>query len=140
VGALQSETLRHWALLHVGHINQDYARYELHRVWVLGSTLRGAPADPCPRRTLHVDEDSWQVLAADCHDAAGELSHVLEDHVINYYEVPTIWTDLELVMDLKQRTYEASGLQSQEPRSYDFSVRPAAEDFQPSVLEHRDAR
>ena len=102
--------------------------------------LKQGASDPCSRRTLYVDEDSWQTLAVDCYDAGGRLSRVQERHVINYYEVPTIWTDLELLMDLSTGGYVARGLQNQEPRSYDFSIRPTAADFQPSALERRDVR
>ena len=37
---LQSEKIKYADLLHKNHINQDYARYELHRVWVVDATLK----------------------------------------------------------------------------------------------------
>jgi len=138
--ALQSEKIRYWDLLHRGHINQDYARYELHRVWVVDATLKAGANDLYPRRTLYLDEDSWQILVVDCYGPRGELYRVQEGHVINYYDVPTIWTDLELVMDLADGRYLALGLQSQQPRSYDFSLKRSAADFQPYVLEQRGVR
>ena len=137
---LQSEKVRYAELLTKNHINQDYARYELHRVWVVDATLKKGVSHLYSRRTLYVDEDSWQILAVDCYDARGQLYRVQEGHVISYYDLPTLWTDLELVMDLSNGRYLALGLQSEEPRSYDFSIKRTAADFEPSVLERRGVR
>jgi hypothetical protein len=76
----------------------------------------------------------------DCYDSRGKLWRVQEGHVINYYDLPTLWTDLELVMDLSNGRYLALGLQNEQPRSYDFSIKRTAADFQPSVLERRGIR
>jgi hypothetical protein len=137
---LQNAQLKDSDLLHANHINQDYARYELHRVWVVDATLKPGASHLYARRTFYVDEDSWQILAVDCYDARGRLYRVQEGHVINYYDVPTVWTDLELVMDLSNGAYVALGLQNEEPRSYDFSIKRTAADFQPYVLEQRGVR
>jgi hypothetical protein len=137
---LQSEKVKYSELLTKNHINQDLARYELHRVWVVDSTLKPGQNHLYSRRTLYVDEDSWQILAIDCYDARGALYRVQEGHPINYYELPAINTDLELVMDLSNGRYLALGLQNEEPKSYDYSVKLSAADFQPSVLERRGIR
>lgn len=137
---LQNAQLKDSDLLRANHINQDYARYELHRVWVVDATLKPGASHLYSRRTFYVDEDSWQILAVDCYDARGRLYRVQEGHVINYYDVPTVWTDLELVMDLSNGAYVALGLQNEEPRSYDFSIKRSAADFQPFVLEQRGVR
>jgi hypothetical protein len=137
---LQSEKVKYAQLLTKNHINQDFARYELHRVWVVDSTLKPGQSHLYSRRTLYVDEDSWQILAIDCYDSRGQLYRVQEGHPINYYELPAINTDLELVMDLSSGRYLALGLQNEEPRSYDYSVKLTAADFQPSVLERRGIR
>ena len=76
-----------------------------------------------------MDEDSWQILAVDCYDSRGQLYRVQEGHVINYYDVPALWTDLELVLDLSNGRYLALGLQNEEPRSYDFSIKRTAADY-----------
>ena len=137
---LQSEKIKYSELLQKNHIKQDYARYELHRVWVVEATLKPGVSHIYSRRTLYVDEDSWQILAVDCYDSRGKLWRVQEGHVINYYDLPTLWTDLELVMDLSNGRYLALGLQNEQPRSYDFSIKRTAADFQPSVLERRGIR
>jgi Protein of unknown function (DUF1329) len=137
---LQDGKLKYSELLHKNHINQDLARYELHRVWVVDSTLKPGVSHIYSRRTLYVDEDSWQILVIDCYDTRGQLYRVQEGHAMNYYNLPSLWTDLELVMDLSNGRYLALGLQSEEPHSYDFSVKRTPADYQPSVLERRGIR
>jgi len=63
---LQDGKLKYAELLRKNHINQDLARYELHRVWVVDSKLKPGVSHIYSRRTLYVDEDSWQILAVDC--------------------------------------------------------------------------
>ena len=137
---LQDGKLKYSELLTKNHINQDLSRYELHRVWVVDSTLKPGVSHLYSRRTLYVDEDSWQILAVDCYDRRGELYRVQEGHAMNYYNLPSLWTDLELVMDLSNGRYLALGLQSEEPKSYDFSIKRTPADYQPSVLERRGIR
>jgi hypothetical protein len=137
---LQSEKIKYSELLQKNHIKQDYARYELHRVWVVDATLKAGVSHIYSRRTLYVDEDSWQILAVDCYDSRGKLWRVQEGHVINYYDLPALWTDLELVMDLSNGRYLALGLQNEQPKSYDFSIKRTSSDYQPSVLERRGIR
>jgi hypothetical protein len=137
---LQSNSLKYTDILKKNHINQDLARYELHRVWVVDSTLKPGTSHLYSRRTLYVDEDSWQILAVDCYDSRGKLYRVQEGHVINYYDVPTLWTTLELVMDLSNGRYLALGLQNEEPRSYDFTIKRTPADYQPSALLMRGVR
>ena len=137
---LQSNTLKYSDILKKNHINQDLARYELHRVWVVDSTLKPGMSHVYSRRTLYVDEDSWQILAVDCYDRRGQLYRVQEGHVINYYDVPNLWTTLELVMDLSNGRYLALGLQNEERKSYDFSIKRTPADYQPNALQRRGVR
>ncbi|MGO9851244.1 MAG: DUF1329 domain-containing protein [Steroidobacteraceae bacterium] len=137
---LQSPKLKYSDILHKNHINQDLARYELHRVWVVDSKLKPGQSHLYSRRTLYVDEDSWQILAVDCYDARGQLYRVQEGHAMNYYDLPSLWTTLELVMDLSNGRYLALGLQNEEPKSYNFNVKRSPDDYQPSMLERHGIR
>jgi Protein of unknown function (DUF1329) len=137
---LQSNKLKYSDILQKNHINQDLARYELHRVWVVDSMLKPGTSHLYSRRTLYVDEDSWQILAVDCYDSRGKLYRVQEGHAINYYDVPTLWTTLELVMDLTNGRYLALGLQNEEPKSYDFTIKRTPADYQPNALQVRGVR
>jgi hypothetical protein len=135
-----SGSLRYSDILKKNHINQDHARYELHRVWVVDSTLKPGQNHLYSRRTLYVDEDSWQILAVDCYDRRGELYRVQEGHAMQFYDVPTLWTTLETVMDLSNGRYLALGLQNEETRGFDFTVQRTAADYQPSQLQRRGVR
>jgi hypothetical protein len=137
---LNSNSLKYTDILKKNHINPDHARYELHRVWVVDSKLKPGQSHLYSRRTLYVDEDSWQILAVDCYDSRGQLYRVQEGHVINFYEVPAIWTVLETVYDLSNGRYLALGLDNEEPRSRDFSQKRTTADYQPAVLQRRGVR
>ncbi|MEO8018221.1 MAG: DUF1329 domain-containing protein [Pseudomonadota bacterium] len=137
---LNSNTLKYSDILKKNHINPDVARYELHRVWVVDSKLKAGKSHLYSRRTLYVDEDSWQVLAVDCYDSRGQLYRVQEGHVINFYEVPALWTALETVYDLTNGRYLALGLDNEEPRSRDFSQKRTVADYQPAALQRRGVR
>jgi len=137
---LGSGSLKYTDILKKNHINPDLARYELHRVWVVDSKLKPGKSHVYSRRTLYVDEDSWQILAVDCYDSRGQLYRVQEGHVINFYEQPAIWTVLETVYDLTNGRYLALGLDNEEPRSRDFSQKRTEADFQPAALQRRGVR
>ncbi len=127
-------------ILKKNHINQDLARYELHRVWVVDSKLKQGQSHLYSRRTLYVDEDSWQILAVDCYDSRGQLYRVQEGHVINFYDVPAIWTALETVYDLSNGRYLALGLDNEEARSRDFSQKRTEADYSTAALQRRGVR
>jgi hypothetical protein len=97
-------------LLRQGHIEPELTRYELHRVWVVEGTLKPGMRHVYSRRVFYVDEDSWQIAVADSWDKEGQLWRVNEAHALNYYEVPVLWTTLEVFHDLRERRYLAEGI------------------------------
>jgi len=121
------------------HTNPDLARYELHRVWVVDATLREGKRHIYKRRTFYVDEDSWQILAMDQYDNRDQLWRVSEGHVINYYEVPTTWTTLEVHIDLQAGRYLAIGLDN-ENDMYKFDIQRTLEDYTPAALRRAGKR
>ncbi len=136
---LHSRDVKHADILTPLHINQDLTRYELHRVWVVEARLKPGASHMYARRTFYVDEDSWQVLAVDQYDARGQLWRVSEAHCINYYEVPTFWSTLEVHTDLLAGRYLAIGLDN-ENRMYDFGVTRSETDFSPGALRSSGVR
>ncbi|MDB6126865.1 MAG: outer rane lipoproteinsorting protein [Verrucomicrobia bacterium] len=98
---LHSDQVKYSDILKPLHINQDLARYELHRVWVVDATLKPGTSHLYSRRTFYVDEDSWQILAADQYDGRGAIWRVSEAHCINYYDALTFWSKLEVHTDLQ---------------------------------------
>jgi hypothetical protein len=137
---LHSNTLKYDDILKKNHLNPDHARYELHRVWVVDSTLKKGVSHLYSRRTLYVDEDSWTIVAVDCYDSRGQLYRVQEGHVMEYYDVPALWTAVETVYDLSNGRYLALGLDNEEPRSRDFTQKRTTGDYQPAALQRRGVR
>ena len=130
---LHSDQLSYDDIVRPGHINQEFARYELHRVWVVEATLKETKDNIYSRRTFYLDEDSWQALIVDHYDEQGELWRVAEAHALNYYEVPVLWTTLDVIHDLKAKRYIAFGLDNQE-NMYDFSKSMNYRQFTSSAL------
>ncbi len=67
------------------------------------------------------------------------LRRVSEGHVISYYEVPTLWTTLEVHTDLQAGRYLAIGLDN-EAAMYDFSSKLTRADFTPGALRREGIR
>lgn len=136
---LHSDKVKNSEILKPLHINQDLARYELHRVWVVEATLKPGQSHLYPRRTLYVDEDSWQVLVADQYDGRGQMWRVSEAHCINYYDAQTFWSTLEVHTDLQNGRYLAIGLDN-ENEMYDFSIKRTPADYTAESLRREGVR
>ena len=136
---LHSSSVKIADILKPLHINQDLARYELHRVWVVEATLKPGASHIYARRTFYLDEDSWQVLHVDQYDTRGQLWRVSEAHCVNYYEVPVFWSTLEVHTDLIAGRYLAVGLDN-ETKMYDFSLKRSASDYTPAALNREGTR
>ena len=137
--ALHSDQLKYDDILTPLHINPEHLRYELHRVWVVEATLKNGTSHIYKRRTFYVDEDSWQILVVDQYDKRDQLWRVSEGFVINYYELPTLWTTLEVHTDLQAGRYLAVGLDN-EGEMYDFSIERSLDDYTPMALRRAGVR
>ncbi|MFT3782316.1 MAG: DUF1329 domain-containing protein [Nibricoccus sp.] len=136
---LHSDKIKVADILKPHHINQDLARYELHRVWVVDATLKPGSKHLYPRRTFYIDEDSWQVLCVDQYNSRGQIWRVSEAHCMNYYEVPTFWSALEVHTDLSNGRYLAIGLNN-EHKAYQFGVKRSPSDYSPTGLSREGLR
>ena len=121
------------------HINQDHARYELHRVWVVDATLKEGARHLYTRRTFYLDEDSWQILAVDIYDKRNQLWRVSEGHAMTYYNVPSVWTSLAVHTDLQAGRYLAIGLNSELP-AYNFGIERSPQHYTPAALRRAGRR
>jgi len=137
---LHSDQLKYTDILTPLHINPAHLRYELHRVWVVEATLKPGVRHIYKRRTFYVDEDSWQILVVDQYDNRDQLWRVSEGHSINYYEVPTFWTTLEVHTDLQVGRYIAIGLDNESKKMYDFNAKRRLSDYTPAALRREGRR
>jgi hypothetical protein len=136
---LHSDQVKYTSILTPLHVNPEYCRYELHRVWVVDATLKAGQRNIYKRRTFYVDEDSWQILAVDQYDNQDQLWRVSEGHVMTYYDVPLVWVAAEVHTDLQARRYLAFGLNN-ETSPYNFGLKRGPEDFTPEALRREGVR
>ncbi len=128
-------------LVNAGHMNPDYLRYELHRVWVVDSKLREGARHIYARRTFYVDEDSWQISLIDHYDGRGELWKMKEGHFIMHYQVQVPWLAAESLHDLVSGRFVVIGLDNEEQGyQYDFDYKGSFRNFTPSALRRAGRR
>lgn len=137
--AVHSGDLKVSDMLQAGHMDPSLMRYELHRVYEVDARLKDGERHINARRTFFLDEDSYQPLIADHYDGRGEIWRLSEAHSINYYEVPTFWTTIEVHYDLQSGRYLAVGLDNDDDvNTYDVELSPA--NYTPQALRKRGRR
>ncbi|MGO4894280.1 DUF1329 domain-containing protein [Flavobacterium sp. W21_SRS_FM6] len=136
---LHSDKVKYEDILQPGHINPELTRFEKHRVWVVEANLKPEYRHVYQKRVFYIDEDSWQVQVSDMYDNRNELYRVAVAHGVNYYEVPTQWSTLDVYYDLNSRRYLALGLDNEE-RMYEFDVKLDDGDFTPQALRRKGKR
>lgn len=136
---LHSNNIKYSDVLQPGHINPDVTRFEKHRVWVVEANLKPEFRHIYQKRVFFIDEDSWQIQVADMYDNRNELYRVAIAHGVNYYEVPTQWSTLDVYHDLNSRRYLALGLDNEESM-YQFNVTLDDGDFTPQALRRKGKR
>ena len=130
---LHSDSVKYADILKPLHLNQDLARYELHRVWIVEATLKPGASHIYKRRTFYVDEDSWQILAVDQYDSRDQMWRVSEAHCVNYYDAQVFWSTLEAHTDLIAGRYLVVGLDN-ENAMYDYSIKRTPADYTADAL------
>ena len=137
--AIMDPKLKIADLVRPGHLNQDYTRYELHRVWVVEATLKPEFRNIYTKRVFFLDEDSWAAVAIDKYDARGELWRVAEQHNLNLYDVPMRYGAVDTMHDLQSGRYIAMGLRNEEPWFWKPLKRTPA-DYTPANLRNLGVR
>jgi hypothetical protein len=130
---LSDPKLKYADLLKPGHLNQDHARYELHRVWVVEATLKAGTSHIYSKRVFFLDEDTWTPVVSDKYDGRGELWRFSEQHSENWYNIPVVFPTVEVHHDLQSGRYIAMGLRNEESKIYEPIVRTPS-DYTPANL------
>ena len=136
---LHSDKLKVSDIIKPLHINQDLTRYELHRVWVVDASLKSGKRHIYKKRRFYIDEDSWSVLSVDQYDNQDRMWRVSEAHSINYYDLLSFFTTLDVHTDILSGRYLAHGLDN-ENDMYDFEYQTKASDYTPASLRRRGRR
>lgn len=138
---LRRGDLKYQDIIKPGHMNPEYLRYELHRVWVVEATLKEGARHIYARRTFYVDEDSWQIAVVDHYDGRGELWKMKEGHMVQHYQVSVPWISAESLHDLISGRYVVIGLDNEERGyQYDFDYVGDFKDFTPAALRRAGRR
>ena len=137
---LDSPKLKYADIIKAGHINQDLARYELHRVWHVTATLKAGERHIYAKRDFYIDEDTWQAAAIDHYDGRGNLWRVAEAHALHYFNKQVPWYSLEALYDLQSGRYLALGMKNEEKQSYEFGAVASSSEFTPAALRQAGVR
>ena len=117
-----------------GHINQEYTRYEKHRVWEVQAKVKDGQRHVYAQRNFFIDEDSWQAGVIDHYDARGNLWRVAEAHSLQYYNADVNWFAAETLDDVIAGRYLVTGLNNEERNGVRFDVTAKRKDFTTSAL------
>ncbi len=137
---LASKANRYEDILKSGHLNKDLTRYELHRVWVVDATLKEGERNIYSRRTMYIDEDSWQISVIDHYDGRGHIWRVAEGYAVQFYYASTPMYAAEVIHDLNSERYLALGLHNEEEQPVQFGVLADRRDFTPAAIRRMGRR
>jgi hypothetical protein len=93
-----------------GHVNPDWYRWELHRVWVVEATLKEGSRHVYAKRVMFFDEDSWALSQVDMYDGKGNLWRHSMAAMKNVYEVPATEQRTFYHFDFNASTYGANNI------------------------------
>ena len=124
-----------------GHLNPEFLRYELHRVWVVEATLKEGQRHIYARRTFYFDEDTWQISIGDLYDGRGELWRVREAHNLSHYQVKVPWYALETSHDLISGRHLPQGLDNElKGYQYQWDYKVSEREYTPAALRRSGVR
>ncbi|MDD3762557.1 MAG: DUF1329 domain-containing protein [Nevskiales bacterium] len=131
---LYDPKLKYRQIITPGHINQDLARYELHRVWVIEAEVRPGFSHRYKKRVFYVDEDSWIVHLQDIYDERDQFWRTAESHSVTFTDGPLVINGVQVHYDLQSRRYVILNLTNEERRliEYDWEAEPGY--FTPGML------
>jgi len=116
-----------------GHINQDLARYELHRVWVVEGQLKPGTNHIYAKRVFYIDEDTWQIALVDIYDQRGQLWRWQEAHTAMAYDKPYPAPVLETIYDLLNNRYLAQAMNNEDKENEEKEFKVSY--FEPSAVQ-----
>ncbi|HMZ69930.1 MAG TPA: DUF1329 domain-containing protein [Pseudomonadales bacterium] len=121
------------------HINQDLARYELHRVWQVEGDLLPDTSHIYKKRVFFMDEDSWQIVLMDHYDKRDQLWRFSEGHALNHYDIQHTAPTADVHYDLQSGRYLVIGLDNEDaPPDYTFTA--TADRYSPDRLRGEGVR
>lgn len=132
-------SLKYKDMLKTGHIDQDLARYELHRVWVIEANNKPEVRHTFKKKVLYVDEDTWNVTLIDNYDQRDQYYKFQEGHLVMVREIQASTTVPEIIYDLQKGGYFATALVN-EGKPNDLTVTYTKDHFSPDSIKKRTTR
>ncbi len=127
-------------LLKPGHLDQDYIRYELHRVHIVEGVLKEGMRHVYKKRVFYQDEDTWLLTLSDIYDNRDQLWRVAVAHSYQAYNLPyynAISTNA--FYDLQSRRYLVQNMLNEEG-FVDYKTESKSKDFSAGALRRRGRR
>ncbi|WP_409488457.1 DUF1329 domain-containing protein [Pseudomonas promysalinigenes] len=97
------------------HLDPQYVRWELHRVWVVEATLKDGQRHQAPRSKYYLDEDTWSAVLGDRWDSKGQLWKMM--WMFNY-DMPELGGAIPQTFgyyDLLSKTAYVAGVMNDKP-------------------------
>jgi len=116
------------------HLNQQFTRYELRRVWEVEGTLKEGERHIYGKRTFYFDEDSWTARIGDTYDSRGELWRFMESHRAYESTIGFMADTGQPIYDFQANRYLVLNLISEENKQFVFNEKISVRDFTPSAL------
>lgn len=116
------------------HLNPDHVRWELHRVWVVESTLRQGQRHQAARSRYYCDEDTWNCVLADRWDAQGQLWKTLWSQTFVAPDLPGTVIGAFGFTDLLSGTGFIGNLYNSKAQQYGLKPRQPDSVFTPDAL------
>ena len=133
-GKLTEPGVQYDDVLQAGHVNPEYTRFELHRVWEVQGNVKQGQRHIYAQRNFFVDEDSWMISLADHYDGRGTLWRVGEGHLGFNYQQKIPGYALETLYDLLAGRYIALGMYTEENSAPQYDFDPSYNQFTPAAL------
>lgn len=121
------------------HINQDLARYELHRVWVVEADNKPDQRHTFKKRRIYLDEDSWNVVAIDNYDQQGKLMQFQEGHLVAHSNILSAATQPEVIYHLNSGRYFVTAM-ANEDKPYDQTQTFSDNVFEAETVQKRTSK
>jgi len=120
-----SNTIRFSQLARPKHLNQDLARYELHRVWVVEADLRPGQSHTFKKRRFYLDEDGWNIVLVDNYDNRGQLYQFQEGHSQFGYNILASSSSPEVIYHFDSGRYFVTAMFNEDkPYNFTLNYRP----------------
>ncbi len=120
--------IKYTKLLTKGHVNPEFMRYELHRVWVVEAELKQGARHVYAKRRFYIDEDSWHIVLTESYDGRGELWRVGILNTVYDYAVEGFVARAQVYHDLQSGAYVANRLVN-ETAPMNFMEKPRGADY-----------